>query len=894
MDNFYLDMNGIIHTATHGNDGVSKKMSEKDVILVMMAYIDQMVKIIKPARLLYMAIDGVAPRAKMNQQRSRRFRAARDLGIARSEAASRGEEHKDDEVFDSNCITPGTEFMATISAYIKFFVRRKLREDPLWQRMTVIFSGHEVPGEGEHKIVQFIRAEKLRPTYDPNTRHCMAGLDADLIMLALATHEPHFSLLREQVDFNAFRANKFGTKSRTRTSSGTKWQLLHVGMVREYLEMDMRPAPPPKGMPPPFAYDGERAVDDFVLLAALCGNDFMPHLPSLDIGEGALDALLKNYRENLYGWGGYLHEGGLICMERLEKLLAIMGAMERDVFSDREVEKAKFEMRARKEARRARAEGRGRGGGGGGGGGGDEDVAEAEISSAARLEAEQDMLAVVARRLAAERRQAMASAAARGGSGSSAEEELSSAAEEDPAAGSGEGVGGGVGGGDDDDSDGEAPAFVLDADDFKGRYYLDKFGVTYKRGSERDDAVVQMVVQHFAEALQWVMLYYYRGRPSWGWFFPFHYAPMTSDLAEISRCRIAFRLGRPFRPFQQLLGCLPAASAKFLPEPYRALMTRADSPIIAFFPAVEDIKVDMNGKRNSWEGVTLIPFINQDAMMAALAAHAPDSALSAAELQRNSFGVEYRFTHDPSAADTVASPNAAVFADLPMCQSRVEVFATQVPPVLVAPGAPVSVEDPDALIEVKSGFAGCAHFYSARPRAGCVVPAPGFPTLHSLRFAPHSLPVKIDIFGSGSRKDSVLVRPVGDGGPRDADFSSPSSLGGFAGGAAAAAPDGAYVPTFGVYAPDLAQADALVAWRVAQGGPDVAPRASARALAPELLGRVVFCDWPHLRAGLVTCVTDAVEECVWAGAAGVPPPPAMPSGERSRMFSRRMNRSRTF
>jgi hypothetical protein len=41
VDNLYLDMNGIIHTATHGNDGVSKRLKEKDVILIMMAYIDR-------------------------------------------------------------------------------------------------------------------------------------------------------------------------------------------------------------------------------------------------------------------------------------------------------------------------------------------------------------------------------------------------------------------------------------------------------------------------------------------------------------------------------------------------------------------------------------------------------------------------------------------------------------------------------------------------------------------------------------------------------------------------------------------------------------------------------------------------------------------------------------
>ena len=72
-------MNGIIHYCSHPNDDdPSFRISEEKIFSDIFHYLEALFRIIKPQKLLFMAVDGVAPRAKMNQQRGRRFRSAKD------------------------------------------------------------------------------------------------------------------------------------------------------------------------------------------------------------------------------------------------------------------------------------------------------------------------------------------------------------------------------------------------------------------------------------------------------------------------------------------------------------------------------------------------------------------------------------------------------------------------------------------------------------------------------------------------------------------------------------------------------------------------------------------------------------------------------------------------
>lgn len=326
FDNLYLDMNGIIHVCSHPNDDDPHfRITEDKIFLDIFNYIDFLFRMIKPKKTFFMAVDGVAPRAKMNQQRGRRFKSAKEAAALEKQAIEKGETLPTEARFDSNCISPGTEFMARLQAHLKMFVACKVSTDPLWQNVKVYLSGHQTPGEGEHKVMDFIRTERSQPGYDPNTRHCLYGLDADLIMLGICSHEPHFALLREEIVYGKRQSQK-----RLNVPEEITFHLLHLSLLREYLELEFQAVKEPL----PFEFNLESIIDDWVLMCFLVGNDFIPHLPNLHIAHNALPILYKAYIDVLPTLKGYINESGKLNLDRFEKFLERLSQFDYEKFSD--------------------------------------------------------------------------------------------------------------------------------------------------------------------------------------------------------------------------------------------------------------------------------------------------------------------------------------------------------------------------------------------------------------------------------------------------------------------------------------------------------------------------------------------------------------------------------
>ncbi|KAF7191855.1 5'-3' exoribonuclease 1 [Pseudocercospora fuligena] len=682
FDNLYLDMNGIIHNCTHNDsDSVTKaRLSEDEMFIKIFNYIEFLFGKIKPQKLFFMAIDGVAPRAKMNQQRSRRFRTALDAEKARDKAIAEGRELPKEDPFDSNCITPGTEFMARLTQQLKYFVAKKVSEDGDWQGCEIVLSGHEVPGEGEHKIMEYIRQAKSQPDYDPNVRHCLYGLDADLIMLGLLSHDPHFCLLREEVTFGR------QGKSKSQDLEHQNFFLLHLCIVREYLELEFQELKE-KGALGNIPFDMERIIDDFILMAFFVGNDFLPNLPHLHINEGALALMFAVYKKILPKAGGYINDGGTINLERLALLLEELSHVEYRHFEaenqdaswlkDKSIHKEDVMQKTRKKG--------------------------VTVMSTNQKELYQKVKKFVNSRPASGEDTPLDMGPDLKAADRAFVDELAHSLRLQS-----ESVINDDGNramqlsfpprpemdDEDDEEDEEAQNALLrvfkqydkakvedvSASDaqlkakekydqkfltWKNKYYTTKF--TW--GSDNAEEM-RKLTENYVQGLQWVLFYYYRGVASWPWYYQYHYSPMISDVTKGLGADMNFKLGQPFRPFQQLMGVLPDRSKKIVPQVYWDLMTNPSSPIIDFYP--RDFELDMNGKKMEWEAVVKIPFIDEDRLLKAMATK--DPLLSEDERKRNSFGVSLKFTYSPEVDYTYPSSLPGIFPDLEHCRVVENIF----------------------------------------------------------------------------------------------------------------------------------------------------------------------------------------------------------------------------
>jgi len=155
--------------------------------------------------------------------------------------------------------------------------------------------------------------------------------------------------------------------------------------------------------------------------------------------------------------------------------------------------------------------------------------------------------------------------------------------------------------------------YAVDSKAAKVKYYDEKVG--FRTDNEEGQAQKAKMLRKYLEGMQWVLYYYYRGAPHWRWYYPYHYAPLISDLGlnivddflKGEKTIEEFEIDdncpenkRPYTPFQQLFAIYPIKSLNLIPKEYTEVAT---TELKEFFPT--SFSVDLNGKTLAWEAIVL-------------------------------------------------------------------------------------------------------------------------------------------------------------------------------------------------------------------------------------------------------------------------------------------------
>ena len=309
VNNFYLDSNSIVYDCLRALSGEYKKEFkiefENKLIKAICVKIDTYIQVVKPSDTVFIAFDGVAPVAKLEQQRNRRYKSQL-MGLLKKELA---ESDEISEEWDKTAITPGTLFMKKMGDYITNFYKN--REKHAGVNKIIVSTASEV-GEGEHKLFAYIRKY---PKKHKNQTTLVYGLDADLIMLCL-NHLPiskQIYLFRETPEF---------IKSIDASLKPNEAYYLDIPQLAGAITSEMNNYK---------KINSKQQVNrlyDYIFLCFFMGNDFMPHFPSLNIRTGAIHIIIAAYQNTIGKTNKNLTDGKCIYWANVRILVEYLANAE--------------------------------------------------------------------------------------------------------------------------------------------------------------------------------------------------------------------------------------------------------------------------------------------------------------------------------------------------------------------------------------------------------------------------------------------------------------------------------------------------------------------------------------------------------------------------------------
>jgi 5'-3' exonuclease len=321
IDNLYLDSNSIIYDVYYQMEKQEEEISDTKIIQGVIQKINYYLNLVQPKKQVMIALDGVAPVAKLEQQRQRRYKSR-----FQNQYNQQANPLKQKE-WSTAQITPGTPFMEELATQLSLYYKPRLGKDLAPGSTTDIYLTTSLePGEGEHKIFQHMRNQPSKE------KTIIYGLDADLIILALNHLDifPNLYLLREAPHFHredtkskqnnkALNNNKKQKKQEQKEQEQEELLLLDIAKLGEYL-----PIP----------------ISEYVVLTFFLGNDFLPHFPATNIRTTGIDTLIDAWKHT----GLELIQNGGINRIHLQKWVSYLANQEQTLVQE------EYEKRNKKEA----------------------------------------------------------------------------------------------------------------------------------------------------------------------------------------------------------------------------------------------------------------------------------------------------------------------------------------------------------------------------------------------------------------------------------------------------------------------------------------------------------------------------------------------------------------
>lgn len=313
VDNLYLDCNSIVYDIINNTNNFESNIIINDVL----HKIEEYIYLIKPNNYIYIAFDGVAPMAKLEQQRQRRYKSAFQKKISTIIF-----KNKPQNPFNTSLITPGTIFMKELNTSIKSHFNTPSK----FNVCEIVLSTSDIVGEGEHKIFEFIREN---PLINRDKCNVIYGLDADLIMLSIN----HLPIVKQ---IFLFRETPHFIQSINSSLEPNCNYLMDIPELARIITLDMNNGNELT------TEEHTNRIYDYIFLCFFLGNDFMPHFPSLNIRTGGINKLLNAYKATIGNTRSNLTNGKIIYWKNVRKLINHLVPLE-DTFI-----KTEFDQRTKK------------------------------------------------------------------------------------------------------------------------------------------------------------------------------------------------------------------------------------------------------------------------------------------------------------------------------------------------------------------------------------------------------------------------------------------------------------------------------------------------------------------------------------------------------------------